>query len=148
MATAKTLAYGLDCPIVGIATPDALRRAAGPSKPGADFVVVLPAGARDHYVAAAGRDPVLRPPGGDLAADTGGAGAIAVDMPGDVLGAEATARGALALAGLAAALLVLLDERLTRGEADDVAGLVPAYVALPRGIADAAKGMAWSPDLR
>jgi tRNA threonylcarbamoyladenosine biosynthesis protein TsaB len=148
LATAKTLAYGLACPIVGIPTPDALRLAAGPSASGAESVVVLPAGARDHYVAVAGRDPVLRPPGGDLAADVGADGAIAVDMQGDVLGAAAASRGEMALAGLAAAMLALLDERLARGDADDVAGLVPAYVALPRGIAEAAEGMTWLPDLR
>jgi len=148
LATAKTLAYGLACPLVGILTADALRLAAGGADSGTNLVVVMPAGARDHYVAAEGHDPVLRAPGGDLAAGLGGGQAIAVDLPADVLGAEAAARGDAALAGLAAGMLAILDERLASGATDDVAGLVPAYVALPRGIGPAAAGMTWSPDLR
>jgi tRNA threonylcarbamoyl adenosine modification protein YeaZ len=148
LATAKTLAYALGRPLVGMLTSDALRRAGPGLGQGANAVVVLPAGARDHYVAAAGRDPVLRPPGGDLAAELGGGDAIAVDLADDVLGAEAASRGHEALAGLAAAMLTLLDERLSAGARDDVAGLVPAYVALPRGIGRAPEGTTWSPDLR
>ena len=34
------------------------------------------------------------------------------------------------------------------GRLDDIEQLVPAYVALPRGIARAAAEMTWSPDLR
>jgi hypothetical protein len=37
---------------------------------------------------------------------------------------------------------------LAAGDADDVAALVPAYVALPRGIARVTVEMEWSPDLR
>jgi hypothetical protein len=37
---------------------------------------------------------------------------------------------------------------LDEGWSEDVAALVPAYVALPRGIGQAAEEMVWSPDLR
>ena len=46
----------------------------------------MPAGARDHYVAVEGRDPVLRPPGGDLEAVLRGAEAVAVDLAAGLLG--------------------------------------------------------------
>jgi tRNA threonylcarbamoyladenosine biosynthesis protein TsaB len=158
LATAKTLAYGLGCPIVGIATADALRGAVeARGHAGArGFSVVLPAGARDHYLAPAGGAPTLLPPAGSLAAALGGIPAIAVDLPetgpdldgAAGLGPDAAARGRAAIEGLAAALLALADERLTSGESDDVGALVPAYVALPRGIRPVAEAMAWSPDLR
>jgi tRNA threonylcarbamoyl adenosine modification protein YeaZ len=148
LATAKTLAWGLGCPLVGILTADSLRHAVQGPEAGANLTVVMPAGARDHYVAAAGSDPVLRPPGTDLADGIGGGEAISVDLAPDLLGAEAAARGEQALAGLAAAMLTLLNARLAAGAFDDIAGLVPAYVALPRGIGPAAEGMTWSPDLR
>jgi tRNA threonylcarbamoyl adenosine modification protein YeaZ len=151
LATAKTLAWGLGCPLVGILTAESLRQAGWAARGlegDANLTVVMPAGARDHYVAAPGRDPVLRPPDGDLQTELGGADAISVDLAPDVLGAVATARGEQALAGLAGAMLKILDERLAAGAADDVSGLVPAYVALPRGIRPTEEGMTWSPDLR
>ncbi len=148
LATAKTLAWGLGCPLVGILTAESLRRAVQQDRGDANLTVVLPAGARDHYVAEPGSDPVLRPPGSDLERELGGGEAISVDLPADLLGAGAAARGERALAGLSAAMLAILDERLAAGAADDVSGLVPAYVALPRGIAPTAEGMTWSPDLR
>jgi tRNA threonylcarbamoyl adenosine modification protein YeaZ len=148
LATAKTLAWGLGCPLVGVLTAASLRRAVQGTAGDASLTVVMPAGARDHYVAAPGSDPVLRPPGGDLESELGEGEAISVDLAADVLGAEAAARGEQALAGLAGAMLAILDERLASGVVDDVSGLVPAYVALPRGIGSAAEGMTWSPDLR
>lgn len=148
LATAKTLAYGLGCPLVGILTADALRSAVGETGNATNMAVVMAAGARDHYLAAAGRDPVLRPPGADLAGELEGAEVITIDLGPEPLGPEAAARGDAALAGLAGAMLAILDERLASGTGDDVSGLVPAYVALPRGIAPAVEGMAWSPDLR
>jgi tRNA threonylcarbamoyladenosine biosynthesis protein TsaB len=151
LATAKTLAWGLGCPLVGILTAESLRqaaRAALGAEGDANLTVVLPAGARDHYVAPQGSDPVLRPPGSDLENELGGRGVISVDLPADVLGPEAAALGEQALAGLAGAMLSILDERLASGAADDVSGLVPAYVALPRGIGPTEEGLAWSPDLR
>jgi hypothetical protein len=57
--------------------------------------------------------------------------------------------GEAAREGLGTALLELLEERLAAGMMDDPATLVPAYVALPRGIAAAAGAAAgWTPDLR
>jgi hypothetical protein len=73
---------------------------------------------------------------------------VAVDMPADSLPQEAEKRGAAAVAHLADALVELLDERLSEGSADDVETLVPAYVALPRGISAPIADAEWSPDLR
>ena len=64
------------------------------------------------------------------------------------LGEEASRLGAAALDGMPDALLALARERLEAGTADDVAELVPAYVALPRGVKHAAEDLGWSPDLR
>ena len=50
--------------------------------------------------------------------------------------------------GMAAALARLGAAALEAGETHDPATLVPAYVALPRGLAAAAQEMTWSPDLR
>ncbi len=52
------------------------------------------------------------------------------------------------ISGQAAALARLGAAALAAGEIDDPQTLVPAYVALPRGIAAAAQEMKWSPDLR
>jgi hypothetical protein len=74
---------------------------------------------------------------------------VAVDLePADPLPADAVDRGRTALDGLGDALLSLGLARLRRGEADDVAELVPAYVSLPRGVEEAAASIAWAPDLR
>jgi len=116
--------------------------------PAANLAVILPAGARDHYLALPDDEPRLLAPGTDLEAIGNDLLAVAVDLAGDGLGPEAGARGTRGLHGLGAALLALLDERMASGTADDVAELVPAYVALPRGIAPQVGGMAWSPDLR
>jgi tRNA threonylcarbamoyladenosine biosynthesis protein TsaB len=149
LATAKTLAYALGRPIVGIRSADAIARAvaaAGDGDP-TRFAVILPAGSRDHYLVRPGAEPELLAPGADLAA-AAGEFAIAVDLPGSDLGPDAAERGATGLRGLARAMLEILDQRLAAGAVDDVSGLVPAYVALPRGITTAAEGMQWSPDLR
>ena len=79
----------------------------------------------------------------------GEADLVAVDLDGGTAGpvaSSAAGRGAAALHGLGAALLVLGTARLASGGADDVAALVPTYVSLPRGAP--AQGVAWSPDLR
>jgi tRNA threonylcarbamoyl adenosine modification protein YeaZ len=152
LATAKTLAYALSVPIVGIATSDALARAVADAEDGdpGTYAVILPAGARDHYLAVPGAEPRLVPPGMDLgiAVHDAAREPIAVDLPGSGLGVEAAERGVQGLRGLGAAMLAILDERLAADAIDDVAVLVPAYVALPRGISAAVEGMAWSPDLR
>jgi tRNA threonylcarbamoyl adenosine modification protein YeaZ len=152
LASAKTVAYALSIPIVGISTAAAIARAVGKAedRDPAGYAVVLPAGARDHYVAGPGDEPRLVPPGADLGAALAGAGLepIVVDLPGSSLGVEGAQRGVQGLRALGASLLEILDERLASGDVDDTAGLVPAYVALPRGISAAVEGMAWSPDLR
>lgn len=141
LATAKTIAYALAIPIVGVSTTVALARADG----GESVVVTLPAGASDRYVhrvAAAGDGPEPELVAGlDAAADT-----IAIDL--DAAPDEARRRGEAALAGLGTALAELGAAALAAGRADDVDRLVPAYVALPRGLARAAAEMTWSPDLR
>jgi tRNA threonylcarbamoyladenosine biosynthesis protein TsaB len=157
LATAKTLAWSLGLPLVGVSTVEALRRAASRAS-GVDssrVAVVLPAGARDHYVALPGMPPVLVPPDRTLSGEVRGFVTVAVDVAADRLGGigqldgtdlEALCRGALE--GLAIALLELTSERLLAGPTDDPATLVPGYVALPRGVTTPVEGMTWSPDPR
>lgn len=147
LATMKTLAYARDLPLVGIRSSDALRHAATTMGADADSAVVLPAGARDHYLARPHREAVLVAPG-DLAEQLAGASVISIDLDPDVLGPEAAELGRRALDGLPAALLALAVDRLSAGPGDDVADLVPAYVALPRGVSRGAEDLGWSPDLR
>jgi tRNA threonylcarbamoyladenosine biosynthesis protein TsaB len=135
LATAKTIAYALGIPIVGVSSTRALALAAANAHPGrSEVVVALPAGAADRYthrftitggvpVEAAQPELVATPPTGD-------------EMDGEQIG------------GVAAALAQLGAAALRSGQADDPQRLVPAYVALPRGIAAAAVEMTWSPDLR
>jgi tRNA threonylcarbamoyl adenosine modification protein YeaZ len=147
LATAKTLAYVTRVPLVGVPSTDALRRAAvsaGAAGPGA--LVVLPAGAHDHYLAGPGETPTLVAPGA-LATALAGREAIAIGLTTALVDEEAIRRGEAALAGLPDALLAL-GASAGASDASDAATLVPAYVALPRGIALAAEEMGWSPDLR
>ncbi len=175
LATAKTLAAVRHLALVGLPTDEALRRAVAGDlgAAGSDALVLLPAGARDHYLGAAGADPVLVPPGTDMAAIVGRRPLLAVDVATDGAWLAACAAAALAdgfpdpvalglaaTAGLPTALLGLLDERLERCEVADPATLVPRYVALPRGIPAATAGAAdaldtahggegtWSPGFR
>ncbi len=167
LATAKTLAYALRIPLLGVPTVEALGRAAAVA-PGDDereessaslettLLVVLAAGARDHYLARV-EDPAgvarlappveLLPPGTSLPETVGTGMALTVEMSSAPLGPAAEARGQVALHGLSRALLALGHERLSAGERAQPATLVPEYVALPRGIA-AEAGATWSPDLR
>jgi tRNA threonylcarbamoyl adenosine modification protein YeaZ len=147
MATAKTIAYAHGLPLVGVMSSEVLRAAGVAAGADPDAVVVLPAGAHDHYLAAPDADPVLVAPGG-LATALATRPAISLDMPGDVLGAEAARLGAAAVEGLPVALLAAVRARLAADAPDDVAALVPAYVALPRGVKRAAEELGWSPDLR
>ena len=147
LATLKTIAYARQLPLVGVMSSDALRAAAAATGVAADAVVVLPAGARDPYLARAGEDPVLIAPG-DLAEALDGAPVLAIDMDAELLGEEAARAGAAAVEGMPATLLQLAAARLEAGETDDVAELTPAYVALPRGVKRAAEDLGWSPDLR
>lgn len=143
LATVKTMAYARGLALVGVASSDALRRASGLP----EAAVVMPAGAHDHYLARPAEDPLLVAPG-DLAEAVAGRPVVALDLPADVLGEAAVERAAAALEGLPASLLALARERLAAGETDDVAELIPVYVALPRGVKRAAEDLGWSPDLR
>jgi len=148
LATAKTIAYARDVPLLGVPSSDALRRAAvelAGAPP--DVAVVLPAGAHDHYLARAGQAAVLVAPGG-LREALGDAAALSVDIDEGLLGRAAARMGEAAVAGLPGALLALASERLAAGERDEPAELVPAYVTLPRGVRRAAEELGWSPDLR
>ena len=123
LATAKTIAYARSIALFGVSTTQALARAVGSDRPTS---VVLPAGARDHYLArvVAGQmaDPIrLVPPGADLRAEVGEDVAVAIDLEGEPLGADATRLGAGALEGLAGALLAIGAERAATGDGDDVA---------------------------
>jgi tRNA threonylcarbamoyladenosine biosynthesis protein TsaB len=147
LATAKTIAYARSLPLVAVRSSDALRLAAVAAGAAGDAAVVLPAGARDHYLALAGADPVLVAPGGLMEA-IGERAVIAVDVEPGLVGREAARLGMAAVEGLPAALLSLAAARLHAGDWDDVAELTPAYVALPRGVRHAAEELGWSPDLR
>jgi len=129
LATAKGLAHALGLPIVGVATGSALLAAAG--DPGT-AVLLQPAGPSDRVLSrngepsrilVGGTDPDLR----------AGERLVAVDLDGRAPEA-ALALGSAAHAGLAAALLAAGAARLARGDADDLARLVPEYVTLPRGV--------------
>ena len=159
LATAKTISYTLDIPILGIPTTHALALAALAGEAGRnEFAVTLPAGAADRYVhrllvqegsVSESGPPVLAVPGPGFDEAVGDALVIAIDLDGaDDISDDAAERGETALAGLAQAMASLGTSALDTGRADDVERLVPAYVALPRGIAKAVAEMTWSPDLR
>jgi len=152
LATAKTIAYTLALPIVGVSSTIALAvAAANASDPhsGQTVTVTLPAGASDRYEhrvrVAVGDAAEIEPPqlvaGGEVGEDD-----VAIDI--DSGPASAVRRGEAAHGGLAEALAGIGARALAKGESADVAQLVPAYVALPRGIARAVVEMQWSPDLR
>jgi tRNA threonylcarbamoyladenosine biosynthesis protein TsaB len=144
IATAKTLAHELGCPIVGIASSIALLAAAD----GAGLLW-LPSGPRDRVAVAAGAEPVVVP-----VAEAGpqlpvGTSEMAVDLDGRATEA-ALALGRTAIAGLGAALLGLGAARLAAGDSDDPEQLVPRYASQPRGAprSDPEGGVAWSRDPR
>lgn len=152
LATAKGLAFGLERPIAGIGTAEALARAAVPADGGAQTLVVLqPAGPSGRYRTIVERDtagvwrahpPVLQT--SEDADDTHDRadGVIAVDLP-DVNGVAAAA-GRQALEVLPEMLVRIARERMARGTPDDLAALVPVYVTLPRGAAASDGSIAWS----
>jgi hypothetical protein len=106
---------------------------------------LLPAGPSDRVEVRHLRPPQLLVGGVDpeLAPDEW---LVAVDLGGRASG-EAVARGELARAGLGAELIRLGAARLRDG-GDDLAGLVPEYVTLPRGVAAERGAMTWSHDRR
>jgi len=147
LATAKTVAYSLSIPIVGVSSTLALAVAAG--RGDGEVTVTLPAGASDRYVHRIrikdGQPKEARAPqlvaGGEVAPE-----AVAVDI--ERAPASALEAGMRAVAGLATALARFGSQQIASGQSEDAAQLVPAYVALPRGIAKAVAEMEWSPDLR
>jgi tRNA threonylcarbamoyl adenosine modification protein YeaZ len=150
LATAKGLAHGLGLPIVGISTAEALLEAArmpgDANGAGSDTTLLLPAGPNDRVAVRAGRSPELLP-GGEEPSIDGEDRIVAVDLDGRAP-ADAVARGDAARDGLAAALFRLGAARLAAGEPDDLAGLVPEYVTLPRGIRTSTGEVTWSRDHR
>jgi tRNA threonylcarbamoyladenosine biosynthesis protein TsaB len=147
LAAAKLLAYARHLPLVGVPSGEALRRAAVDAGAPADLAVVLPAGARDHYLVRPGQDPRMVSPGG-LDEALAGAPALAVDVDAALVGEDAVRLGRAAVDGLGAALLAIAAERLSAGRLDDPAALVPVYVALPRGVRHTPEELGWSPDLQ
>lgn len=148
IATAKGLAHGLGCPIVGIPTGAALIEAAAATGDVRrdEVVLLLPAGPTDRVVVRTGQPPE-RLAGGTEPDLAPGATLIAVDLVGRAPD-DATARGQHAHDGLGEALLRLGAARLLAGERDDLAELVPEYVTLPRGVTSSAGEVAWSHDPR
>jgi tRNA threonylcarbamoyladenosine biosynthesis protein TsaB len=149
IATAKGLAHGLRRPLVGISTAEALLAAAMASpRPdaGGSPVLLLPAGAADRIVVRAGARPTLLAGGRDpdLAH---GEWLVAVDLDGRAP-VDAVDRGEVARTRLGEELAALGTARLRDGRPDDLAGLVPEYVTLPRGISRESGEVAWSRDLR
>jgi tRNA threonylcarbamoyl adenosine modification protein YeaZ len=148
LATAKGLAHGLGIPIVGVATSLALLDAAAVAlgSPSADGLALLvPAGPQDRVLIAAGRP--IRLAAGEEPELAEGTRLVAVDLAGRAP-ADASALGDRALAGLGAALLRFGARRLAAADVDDLAGLVPEYVTLPRGIERESGVVTWSHDPR
>lgn len=152
IATAKGLAHGLGCPIVGVSTGLALLAACADAEADADahgqreHVLLLPAGPSDRVlVRSSGASELL--PGGREPSLRGGEQVVAVDLEGRAP-ADAVARGGHARDGLGAALLRMGAARLARDGSDDLARLVPDYVTLPRGVRAPAGEVAWSRDPR
>jgi tRNA threonylcarbamoyl adenosine modification protein YeaZ len=149
LATAKALAHGLGRPLIGIATSQALIEAAAAAEGVATkrIVLLLPAGPSDRVVARIGEPArLLRgdvEPDGIRADDL----LVAVDLEGRAPG-EAIERGERARDDLGRQLLRLGAQRLHDSGADDLAGLVPEYVTLPRGVAAATGEVSWSRDPR
>ena len=148
LATAKGLAHGLAIPIAGIATSAALLDAAATAlgiASTADFALLMPAGPQDRVLVTSGGP--LRLAAGEEPELPAGTTLVAVDLAGRAPD-DACALGDRALAGLGTALLRLGARRLAHGAGDDLAGLVPEYVTLPRGIERETGVVTWSHDPR
>jgi tRNA threonylcarbamoyl adenosine modification protein YeaZ len=141
IATAKALARGLDIPIAGVATSQALLAAADAGV-GKQAVLLLPAGPSDRVFVVAGQATLVK--GGEEPELPEDAVLVAVDLP-DRAPAGAMALGVGAEERLSAALLALGAARIAAG-GDDVARLVPEYVTLPRGIGAVKGEVRWSHD--
>jgi tRNA threonylcarbamoyl adenosine modification protein YeaZ len=141
IATAKALARGLDIPIAGVATSQALLAAADAGV-GKQAVLLLPAGPSDRVFVVAGQATLVK--GGEEPELPEDAVLVAVDLP-DRAPAGAMALGVGAEERLSAALLALGAARIAAG-GDDVARLVPEYVTRPRGIGAVKGEVRWSHD--
>ena len=136
-------------PIAGVSTAEALLAAAATDDPAGSPssrpVLLGPAGPSDRILTRAGETPRLVPAGTepDLAPDER---LVAIDLDGRAPD-DASARGEAAFVGLGAALVALGAARLRAG-GDDLAGLVPEYVTLPRGVAASDGTVSWSRDPR
>lgn len=139
IATAKGLAHGLGCPIVGVSTAEALLSGAAPMS-----VLLLPAGPSDRLLVRRREGARLIPAGSEPDLESGET-MVAVDLAGRAP-ADAVARGEVARGGLAAALVAMGADRLRAGDVDDLAQLVPEYVTLPRGVRSEGGEVAWSHD--
>lgn len=145
IATAKTLAHELGCPVVGIPTSTTLLAAVDGAT-----ALWLPSGPRDRVLVLPGAEPIVVPGGEEVSNHEGAsARAVAVDLEGRAPDA-ALALGREAMAGLAAALLALGAARLASGDVDDPERLVPRYASPPRGAigGDSEGGVAWLRDPR
>jgi tRNA threonylcarbamoyladenosine biosynthesis protein TsaB len=131
IATAKGLAHALRLPIVGVVTGSALLHAARDVNVAAG-ALLQPAGPSDRVLSRLDERPVILPGGTDPELREGER-LVAVDLAGRAPD-DAVALGERAHEGLAAALLAAGATRLTAGDADDLARLVPEYVTLPRGV--------------
>jgi tRNA threonylcarbamoyl adenosine modification protein YeaZ len=147
LATAKALAHGLGRPIAGVATSEALIAAAAADAgvPEAAVALLQPAGPSDRVLSRAAQAP-RRLAGGEEPQLAERDLLVAVDLEGRAP-ADAVARGQRARRHLGEELLRLGADRLRAG-GSDLAGLVPEYVTLPRGVAAAAGEVSWSHDRR
>ena len=165
------------CALVGLPTDEALRQAATASpahRDAADAAVLLPAGARDHYLGLPGSDPRAGAAGHGPRAMLGARPVVAVDVAADAGWLVPAARGGgppgpARSAGRSAVQPAMACRGAAGGARRSTgqgrrrripATLVPRYVALPRGIpaataaaADALEPAAagegtWSPGFR
>jgi len=144
LATAKGIARALGVPIIGVATSEglAVAVAAIDGVAAERVVVLLPAGPSDRVWCRPGAPPQLLVGGVEPA--IGPADVLcAVDLDGRAP-REAIERGERALEGLAGALAGIGAGRLTAGDVDDLATIVPEYITLPRGVRAETGEVEWS----
>lgn len=131
IATAKGIAHAGSLPIVGVGTAAALIRAASAGDD-RSIALLVPAGPSGRVLCRRDEVPrLLR--GGDEPDSRPDEIRVAVDLEGRA-GEDEIRLGDQARDRLAAALTAIGADRLGRGDADDLATLVPEYVTLPRGV--------------